>query len=547
MSQKLLRRLLILLLVFSSIDSSLTSCSLINQTSGPITYYLSSSGNDTAAGTSPATAWRSLARASSMILQPGNRLLLHGGQQFNGSLTLGAQDAGSASRPVLIGSYGIGRARIVTNAPSGIAVYDTAGVTINDLAVIGTSREPKSGAGINVYSNLGGNRKLDYVNISDVSVSGFANGIAVGGNRGATGFQNVWISNSVLYRNSDSGMQVYGPAYTKGGLIYANENVNVSHVVAFDNRGDPRNHSYSTGNGIILASVKQGVVSWSAAYDNGGLGEALEGPEGIWSYNSTDITIEHDIAYDNRSANHIDGNGFGLDQNTSNSYLEYDLSYNNDGAGYFLYSRYHNKLLDHDVVKFCVSSGNDQGGNPSSGGIAVIGTVWDAAVYQNTVITQSIPNGSAALVLGEGDKGVIVRNNIFATQAGPIIQADAALPASTAILQGNDYYTFSPGWSILWGGINYSSLNAWRSGTGQETVEGKYTGFASNPEFIGPVLGLRQGTAAEAAESVAFMLQRRSPLIGTGLNLARLFSLNGTFRDFSGYVISAQTPDVGAE
>ena len=58
------------------------------------TYYLSPSGSDAAAGISPAKAWRTLGRASRAVLRPGDRLLLEGGQQFSGQLTIGESDGG---------------------------------------------------------------------------------------------------------------------------------------------------------------------------------------------------------------------------------------------------------------------------------------------------------------------------------------------------------------------------------------------------------------------------------------------------------------------
>jgi hypothetical protein len=174
------RRFLACALVLLCSSALLSSCRRPGQSAGPLTYYLSPSGSNAAAGTSPATAWQSLGRASAAVLPPGTRLLLQGGRRFSGTLTLGARDAGDAARPIRIGSYGKGRATIVTSSTSGIAVYDTAGVEISDLTVTGTSARPASGAGINVYSNLHRNQRLDLISISQVNVSGFANGIAVG-------------------------------------------------------------------------------------------------------------------------------------------------------------------------------------------------------------------------------------------------------------------------------------------------------------------------------------------------------------------------------
>ncbi|TQM75785.1 NosD domain-containing protein [Thermopolyspora flexuosa] len=71
------------------------------------TYYVDSvRGSDDAAGTSPATAWRSLARASRAALRPGDRLLLRRGGRWNGTLHISAH--GTAALPITVGTYGTG-------------------------------------------------------------------------------------------------------------------------------------------------------------------------------------------------------------------------------------------------------------------------------------------------------------------------------------------------------------------------------------------------------------------------------------------------------
>jgi hypothetical protein len=539
------RRFLACVLILLPIGALLSSCRAPGQPGGPPTYYLSPSGSNAAAGTSPATAWRSLGRATAAVLPPGSRLLLQGGRRFSGPLTLGPRDAGDAARPVRIGSYGKGRPTIVTSSASGIGIFDTAGVEISGLTVTGTSARPASGAGINVYSDLHRKQRLDLISISQVDVSGFANGISVGAANGSTGFRDVRISDSILHGNLDAGLQTYGTNFESGAPVYANEDVNVSRVVAFQNPGDPADHASSSGSGILLGSVRDGSISWSAAYDNGGLGRSHQGPEGIWTYNSTDILIQHNISYDNRTHDAIDGNGLGLDQNTSDSYLQYNLSYGNDGAGYLIYGPYYDGQQTHNVVRFNISSGNGRDGNKKFGGIMVTGVVSDTAVYQNTVVARSPGGFSPALILGSQLHGVTVRDNILMTQAGPIVCAKAALGPSAALLQGNDYYTSSPAWSVLWGTASYASLSAWRSATGQETRAGKPTGFAMDPELTGPVLGLRATTVGEA--DAGFALRPGSPLIGAGLRPPRLHGLQSALRDYAGRLVSAQSPDVGAE
>ncbi len=71
------------------------------------TYYVDAKGgDDTADGTSPGTAWRSLDQANAAGLGPGDTLLFRRGGTWSGTLTLSA--TGTAAHPITVGAYGKG-------------------------------------------------------------------------------------------------------------------------------------------------------------------------------------------------------------------------------------------------------------------------------------------------------------------------------------------------------------------------------------------------------------------------------------------------------
>lgn len=233
--------------------------------SGPLpvyyyTYYVSPSGSNSAAGTSPSHAWRTLSKASSVILRPGTRVLLQGGQKFTGELRLSRHDGGSASHPVLVGSYGHGRATIVERKSNAISITNTAGVVIQDLSIVGRGLAFTYGLGIAAYSSVAGTSRLDGLRIENVSVSGFVDGISIGGT-GTASFTNVLVSNSTLSGNLDNGMMTWGPAFDPAKQDYANENVRVQRVTASGSHGDPHLTAHNTGSGIVLGSVRDGEIT----------------------------------------------------------------------------------------------------------------------------------------------------------------------------------------------------------------------------------------------------------------------------------------------
>jgi hypothetical protein len=87
-------------------------------TSGGRDYYIDgAAGRDSAAGTSPATAWRTLAKANARTFQPGDRVLLKAGTQWQNE-QLWPKGSGRAGAPITISAYGPATARrpyIATN------------------------------------------------------------------------------------------------------------------------------------------------------------------------------------------------------------------------------------------------------------------------------------------------------------------------------------------------------------------------------------------------------------------------------------------------
>ena len=95
------------------------------------TYYVSARGNDAAAGTSPAAAWRSLSKVNGFKLQPGDSVLLEGGQTFAGPLV--PWGSGAPGAPVTFASYGTGRATISSQTNNIVFLHGASYVTLQNL------------------------------------------------------------------------------------------------------------------------------------------------------------------------------------------------------------------------------------------------------------------------------------------------------------------------------------------------------------------------------------------------------------------------------
>ncbi|MFI2367573.1 right-handed parallel beta-helix repeat-containing protein [Streptomyces sp. NPDC018833] len=506
-------------------------------------FYVAPDGDDKNDGRSPGTAWRTLGRADREAFKPDDRLLLQAGATFKGRLSLGADQAGRAGKPLIIGSYGNGRATIRAVGGSGITVHNTAGVEIRDLRIVGNADSFARGSGISFYADHPGGRKSKHVRVSGVDVSGFRYGVVVGGGSGAAGFTDVRVSDSRLHDNKDAGLLTYGPRFDAESPDFAHEDVTLSRVEVDHNAGDPTAHDHHTGNGIILGSVRDGKVERSTAHDNGSdsATDAPEGPVGIWAYDSTRLVFQHNVSYGNRTGSQVDGSGFGLDQNTSLSTVQYNLSFGNDGAGYHAYTRFRNGAHHGNTIRFNISS-DDGRKLARNGGLTVHGArIEDLQVHNNTVVLTRAGQGEATAVrVSGGPHGVALRNNLFVSPQAMFVDAAKSYTPAEIVLQGNDYYNAAGPWTVRWGNRTFTDLADWRSAVGQELHGSTPTGVRADPCLAGgrdPVITRTDGAAAMVPEC-------DSPA-GRGLDLRSLFGVDPGTVDYFGQSISGALP-IGA-
>jgi hypothetical protein len=105
---------------------------------GGTTYYVSPNGNDSASGTSPEQALRSLGRVEGLNLQPGDKVLFQRGASFSGKL--GVWRSGTAAKRITIGAYGpknAGKPRLTNNPNDFCVMVGASYVTVTNLHVTG--------------------------------------------------------------------------------------------------------------------------------------------------------------------------------------------------------------------------------------------------------------------------------------------------------------------------------------------------------------------------------------------------------------------------
>jgi peptidoglycan/LPS O-acetylase OafA/YrhL len=509
---------------------------------GPATgtaYYLSPSGDDDNPGDSPAAAWKSLARASRQSFRPGDSILLEGGWTFPGTLHLDADDAGTPGRPIVVGSYGNGRATIDAGDGCGVVVRNTLGVHVRNLLVVGSGPGTNRGSGIVFENSLAGDVKLPGMAIDRVEARGFgAFGVLLAGRRRKSGFRDVRLTHVVAHHNALAGIYVRGQ-FSRYAAGYAHEAVYVGSSSAHDNDGVAGPHRPNSGSGIVLSDVDGGAIERCVAHDNGrSCNSDQGGPVGIWAWDAHRVLVQHNESYRNRAGGTYDGGGFDLDGGVTDSVVQYNYSHDNDGPGYMLCQFYGARRFAGNAVRYNVSQ--DDGRKNGYGAIHLHDEnfargVRDCQVYHNTAYVSPSPgaNPSAFFVQELAATHVRVRNNIFQARDGvPLITVRAG--QKDLSFQGNDYFADGGPFRVTWEGETYHDLAAWRAATGQERVGGRDVGTGANPGLWAPGRGGTLGDAGLLSTLDAYRLREDSPLIGGGLNLAGAFGMDPGATDFFG-------------
>lgn len=480
------------------------------------TYYVSATGDDTQSGTSAATAWRTTSRVEAATFQPSDRILFEAGQVFSGGFQLHGQ--GTPTQPIIVSSYGTGRATIASGTGYGILSYNKSGIEIRRLNIMGSGRLSNNSSGILFYIDQP-NTSFPYLRMDSLDVSGYlVLGIGIGSNCNS-GYSDVRITACQLHDNGEDGFYSYGPDTPVHSNWY------IGNCQAYNNSGRSDVTQHNTGNGIVVGAVDNCIVEYCQAYNNGWLSaDGSNGPAGIWGVLSNKLIIQYCESHHNIAGGRFDGSGFDLDGGCTYCILQYNYSHDNQGPGYVL-AQYPGAPPMHDLIVRYNISDNDarkfgQGAlevwsSGSSGGIA------RASFYNNTVrLGPAIDNSQAKAikVMSFDLPELTFRNNILHTTGDvPVLSTPGN---SSQLMQGNCYWNASQSMFIDNGGTIYTDLATWRAATGQEKLaDGRTTGINQDPQFAATL------TVPPAASS---------PVVGAGLSLFQEFGVVPGPRDFVG-------------
>jgi len=518
------------LLILLFITGILIGCTNGNNNTSGGSYYLSPDGDDGNPGTL-AKPWKTIEKINGLNIKPGDRILFEGGKVFSGTLRLDSMDKGIATKKVIIGSYGKSAAVIDGGEAEGIVVSDCEEFILKNLKVTGKGRKDgnqKDG----IFISNSAKFRVDSIEVSGFQKAGLHVYIC----------RDLEIKNVYAHDNGFAGINLTGTTiYNK--TDFDNENIYIGYCVADNNPGDPTVLNNHSGNGILVASAKNCIIEYCEASNNGwDMPWTGNGPVGIWIWDCKKVTIQHCISHDNKT-NPVakDGGGFDLDGGVSESVIQYCISYNNQGPGYGLFEFGAGKPWENNIIRYNISS-NDGILNPGS--VAVwkgegTGIMRNCEIYNNTFYNDT--SSGVSLHLLNNCEGFTFRNNIFVYRKNFLTTGQEA---KTEQFQGNCYWSLSGNKSFM----GCRSIHEWSIATGNEIVDGHFTGIFADPLLLNPGNISLSDTKELNYRSVSgYSLRPGSPLIDKALDLKKNFNQMVGSEDLVGTVIPQMNGyDVGA-
>jgi len=506
-------------------------------------YFITPSGDDHAAGTSPGTAWRTIARVNTTSFLPGDHILFQANQGFPGNLRLDQHSAGQSNAPVIISSFGDGHARLLAGRENGITIETAGWVTISNLTVLGDGPTNNVGYGILFSNRLDDFRRLDHVRIENVEVRGFGIfGVLINGKQ--AGFNHVRVVDCELHDNLRGGMEIAG-CLDWDSPLYAHTDVEVTRCRAHHNSGDPHYEKNHSGSGMVLYQVDGGRFEECSAWANGQLCQHGNGGVGIWSCACRGVVIQHCESFGNRTHGG-DGGGFDLDGGSIDCVLQYNYSHDNDGPGLMVYTYPYASHADKGcIVRFNVSD-NDSRRSRNYAGLWVRSDgngITGLKVYNNTVRMGPWSN-QAAYIDGNGVEAEF-RNNIL-VGCGGAVPLMVEHPQGKLQFLNNLYWGGGAAFKIHWGDQIYTELSGWRQATGQESLGGKLLGVIADPQLPDESNKTPGSNGDWRQRLAAYKPVRGSAILNQGIAAGTEVSEAKNCADILGGVLTIKTWPLGA-
>lgn len=492
--------------------------------SGDITavnYYVDAAhGDDSAPGTAPAAAWRSLAKVNATTFAPGDRILFKSAGTWTGQLW--PKGSGREGLPIVIDKYG-GETKPVINAngeaEDAVLLKNQEHWEINNLEVTNTGATPRVRRGVRLVADNYGDvhhiyvRGLTVHDVNGTDAEKENGGITYRcvGDSKRSRFVDLRIEDNRIFHVDRSG--IFGwSSHWQRSKWYPSLGVIIRKNVLDDIGGD----------GIVPVATDGALVEYNVVSRANQRSQGYN--VGIWPWSADNTTVQFNEVYGTHGQR--DGEGFDSDWNSRNTIIQYNYSHDNDGGFVLICNEGGHDPAENignigTIVRYNISQ------NDHTRGITVTGPVTNATMYNNTIYVGENENVSLLLQADWGGwgTGTYLYNNIFYVEG-------TAQFAHGVSRTGVGAYATAPGFGGSKDTVFDSNIYFGKIKAAQEPH-----GNTSDPMFVSP------GTAGIGRDSVSgYRLRPGSPAIDSGRAIP-----NSGGMDFSGsHVPSCGGVDRGA-
>lgn len=295
-------------------------------------YYLDAeTGNDTNTGLSPEKAWKTTVPLQSILLSPGDKILLKRGSLFQGPFEFSAQ--GTVESPICIDAYGDGDVKpCIVGADSSLCamrIYNSDYVTVQNLEIVNTGKQRlacRSGLKVECSDyGVSHNIVVNSLTIRDVNGSlvkeeGGGCGLLIknGGEKIVSFFDGLTIENCHILRCARNAM--IWDAYSSRANWHPS-----LHTVVRSNLIEE-----VPGDGIVPIGCDSTLIEYNVMRNCPDILPDTEAAAGIWPWSCDNTLIQYNEVSGHKAP--WDAQGFDSDWNCEGTIIQYNYSHDNYGG-----------------------------------------------------------------------------------------------------------------------------------------------------------------------------------------------------------------------
>jgi hypothetical protein len=430
-------------------------------------------------------------------------------------------------------------ATISASGAHGVELTDIGNIVVQNLIITGDGSTGFNGVFLNITSTAG----LSDIVLTNLDISAFGRGgvLCVAPDHASAVLSGVTIQDCVISNctgatgvvGGAAGICFAGPWIDVGSSGFSThrlfDDILVTRSTVSSCPGSPSGPLYQSGSGILVTQCTNSEISYNfvdscGAQDN-------QGNAGI-EYNwATDCVAKFNEIHLQQSNTPSDGDGIDFDIDCQNCIMEYNYIHECFGFGALLFNfsggtrsgcimRYNileanASFADTQDFYSDISVAADSSGNAPTGVV-----IHNNTVYATQKLAMDVQYNT---VTGH------IANNIFYS----IVDGNTypvARYGSGATVNGNNYFQ-TTNFHITYNGTSYTSFSAFQSGASQEA-----NGLSVDPKLVKPGFGGVVGGYGPP-QPTAYQLLQGSPMIGAGLDLSGLYSIDPGTQDFYGSTI----------